>query len=249
MITGDHAVTAAAIARQLGIDGKVISGAEFGAMTDDEAMEAIADVGVIARVTPRAQGPLGGRAQARRPNRRHDRRRCQRRARAEEGRHRDRDGRTGTEVAKQAAVMVLTDDNFSTITKAVEIGRGLYDNLVRYIRFEMGCMFGFIITFLGASIFDIAHGEPLLPLQVLWVAFTTVTIQSIGLGYSKPVEGLMERRTPAAQPAAPDRGGPQLARLGRAGDGDRHAERGQLGGTGAHARHRADHGRGRVLAV
>ena len=47
-------------------------------------------------------------------------------------------GEAGTEVAKQAAVMVLTDDNFSTITKAVEIGRGLYDNLVRYIRFEMG---------------------------------------------------------------------------------------------------------------
>jgi Ca2+-transporting ATPase len=110
-------------------------------------------------------------------------------------------GETGTEVAKQAAVMVLTDDNFSTITKAVEIGRGLYDNLVRYIRFEMGCMFGFIITFLGASIFDIAHGEPLLPLQVLWVAFTTVTIQSIGLGYSRPVEGLMERRPrPPGQP-------------------------------------------------
>jgi Ca2+-transporting ATPase len=110
-------------------------------------------------------------------------------------------GETGTEVAKQAAVMVLTDDNFSTITKAVEIGRGLYDNLVRYIRFEMGCMFGFIITFLGASIFDIAHGEPLLPLQVLWVAFTTVTIQSIGLGYSRPVEGLMERRPrPPSQP-------------------------------------------------
>ena len=108
---------------------------------------------------------------------------------------------TGTEVAKQAAVMVLTDDNFSTITKAVEIGRGLYDNLVRYIRFEMGCMFGFIITFLGASIFDIAHGEPLLPLQVLWVAFTTVTIQSIGLGYSRLVAGLMERRPrPPGQP-------------------------------------------------
>jgi hypothetical protein len=96
---------------------------------------------------------------------------------------------------------VLTDDNFSTITKAVEIGRGLYDNLVRYIRFEMGCMFGFIITFLGASIFDIAHGEPLLPLQVLWVAFTTVTIQSIGLGYSRPVEGLMER--PPRPPSQP----------------------------------------------
>src|SRR2546430_11715727 len=73
--------------------------------------------------------------------------------------------------------------------------------IVRYIRLEMGCMFGFIITFLGASIFDIAHGEPLLPLQVLWVAFTTVTIQSIGLGYSRPVEGLMERRPrPPSQP-------------------------------------------------
>jgi P-type Ca2+ transporter type 2C len=110
-------------------------------------------------------------------------------------------GETGTEVAKQAAVMILTDDNFATITKAVQLGRGLYDNLARYIRFEMGCMFGFIITFLAASIFDIAHGEPLLPLQVLWVAFTTVTIQSIGLGYSHPAEGLMDR--PPRSPSQP----------------------------------------------
>jgi Ca2+-transporting ATPase len=108
---------------------------------------------------------------------------------------------TGTEVAKQAAVMILTDDNFSTIIKAVELGRGLYYNLSRYIRFEMGCMFGFIIAFLGASIFNVADGEPLLPLQILWVAFTTVTIQSIGLGYSKPAAGLMERRPrPPSQP-------------------------------------------------
>ena len=54
-------------------------------------------------------------------------------------------GITGTEVAKDAAVMVLTDDNFSTIVKAVELGRGLYDNLVKYIRFQMGCLFGFIV--------------------------------------------------------------------------------------------------------
>ena len=108
---------------------------------------------------------------------------------------------TGTEVARQAAVMILTDDNFSTIIKAVELGRGLYDNLARYIRFEMGCMFGFIISFLGASIFNIADGEPLLPLQILWVAFTTVTIQSIGLGYSKPAAGLMER--PPRPPSQP----------------------------------------------
>ena len=201
MITGDHAVTAAAIARQLGIDGKVISGAEFGAMTDDEAMEAIADVGVIARVTPEHKVRLvdmlkrEGQIVAMTGDGVND---APALKKADIG---IAMGETGTEVAKQAAVMVLTDDNFSTITKAVEIGRGLYDNLVRYIRFEMGCMFGFIITFLGASIFDIAHGEPLLPLQVLWVAFTTVTIQSIGLGYSRPVEGLMERRPrPPSQP-------------------------------------------------
>ena len=201
MITGDHAVTAAAIARQLGIDGKVITGAEFGAMTDDEAMEAIADVGVIARVTPEHKVRLvdmlkrEGRIVAMTGDGVND---APALKKADIG---IAMGGTGTEVAKQAAVMVLTDDNFSTITKAVEIGRGLYDNLVRYIRFEMGCMFGFIITFLGASIFDIAHGEPLLPLQVLWVAFTTVTIQSIGLGYSRPVEGLMERRPrPPSQP-------------------------------------------------
>jgi Ca2+-transporting ATPase len=194
MITGDHAVTAAAIARQLGIDGKVISGAEFAAMTDDEAMEAIAGVGVIARVTPEDKVRLVDVLQ----------RKGQVVAMTGDGVNdapalKKADigvamGETGTEVAKRAAVMVLTDDNFSTITKAVELGRGLYDNLARYIRFEMGCMFGFVITFLGASIFDIAHGEPLLPLQVLWVAFTTVTIQSVGLGYSNPAERLMERR-------------------------------------------------------
>jgi Ca2+-transporting ATPase len=94
----------------------------------------------------------------------------------------------------------------------VELGRGLYDNLVRYITFEMGCMFGFIITFFGASLFDIAHGEPLIPFQVLWVAFTTVTIQSIGLGYSSPAEGLME--DPPRSPGAPILGRGALAWLG-----------------------------------
>ena len=194
MITGDHAVTAAAIARQLGIDGKVISGAEFGAMSDGEAAERIADIGVIARVTPEQKVRLvdvlhrKGQIVAMTGDGVND---APALKKADIG---IAMGRTGTEVAKRAAVMILTDDNFSTITKAVELGRGLYDNLARYIRFEMGCMFGFIITFLGASIFDIAHGEPLLPLQVLWVAFTTVTIQSIGLGYSNPAEGLMERQ-------------------------------------------------------
>jgi len=201
MITGDHAVTAAAIARQLGIDGQVISGAEFSAMSDDEAAERIGGIGVIARVTPEHKVRLvdvlhrQGQIVAMTGDGVND---APALKKADIG---VAMGETGTEVAKRAAVMILTDDNFSTITKAVQLGRGLYDNLARYIRFEMGCMFGFIITFLGASIFDIAHGEPLLPLQVLWVAFTTVTIQSIGLGYSHPAEGLMDR--PPRSPSRP----------------------------------------------
>ena len=56
--------------------------------------------------------------------------------------------------------MILTDDNFATIVKAVELGRGLYDNLTKYIRFQMGVLVGFIVTFLGASIFNIVGGVP-----------------------------------------------------------------------------------------
>ena len=103
-------------------------------------------------------------------------------------------GITGTEVTKEAAVMILTDDNFSTIVKAVELGRGLYDNLVRYIRYQMGCLFGFIVSFLGASIFNIAGGVPFLPLQTLWINFTTLLFQAIGLGYGQAAEGLMGRK-------------------------------------------------------
>ena len=69
-------------------------------------------------------------------------------------------GITGTEVSKEAAVMILTDDNFATIVKAVELGRALYDNLMRYIRFQMAVLFGFIVTFLGSSILNIARGRP-----------------------------------------------------------------------------------------
>ena len=103
-------------------------------------------------------------------------------------------GITGTEVSKEAAAMILTDDNFATIIKAVELGRGLYDNLVKYIRFQMGVLAGMIVTFLGSSILNIASGIPFLPLQTLWVNFTTQVFQAVGLGYGAPGEGLMERR-------------------------------------------------------
>jgi Ca2+-transporting ATPase len=103
-------------------------------------------------------------------------------------------GIAGTEVTKEAAVMIITDDDFSTIVKAVELGRVLYDNLTKYIRFQMGCLFGFIFSFLGAAIFNIAGGVPFLPLQTLWVNFAIDVPQSVGLGYGKPAAGLMGRK-------------------------------------------------------
>jgi len=194
MITGDHAVTASAIAGQLGIDGKVITGAEFGSMSDAEALGAIDEVGVIARVTPEDKVRLvdmlkkRGQIVAMTGDGVND---APALKRADIG---IAMGITGTEVTKEAAVMILTDDNFSTIVKAVELGRGLYDNLVKYIRFQMGCLFGFIISFLGASIFNIAGGVPFLPLQTLWINFTTLLFQAIGLGYGQPATGLMDRK-------------------------------------------------------
>jgi Ca2+-transporting ATPase len=113
-------------------------------------------------------------------------------------------GITGTEVSKEAAVMILTDDNFSTIVKAVELGRAIYDNLLRYVRYQMGTLFGFIFTFLGAGIFNIATGTPFLPLQTLWINFTVNVFQAVGLGFGEPAAGLMDRPPrPAKDPILP----------------------------------------------
>jgi P-type Ca2+ transporter type 2C len=201
MITGDYAVTAASVASQLGIDGKVITGAEFGAMSDEQARAAIDGIGVIARVTPEHKVRLvdvlrkKGHIVAMTGDGVNDAPAVKK---ADIG---IAMGITGTEVTKEAAVMILTDDNFSTIVKAVEVGRGLYDNLARYVRFQIGGLFGYILTFLSASIFNVAEGIPLLPLQTLWVSFTMLSIQSVGLGYSKPAAGLMDR--PPLPPTKP----------------------------------------------
>jgi Ca2+-transporting ATPase len=204
MITGDHAVTAAAIADRLGIEGLVMTGADFAAMSDDEASHIVDDIGVIARVTPEDKVRLvellrkQGHIVAMTGDGVND---APALKKADIG---IAMGVTGTEVTKQAAVMILTDDDFSTIVKAVQLGRGLYDNLVKYVRYQMGTLFGFIFSFLGASVFNILSGVPFLPLQTLWVNFTTGVIQSIGLGYGKPAAGLMERepRRPS-QPILP----------------------------------------------
>ena len=204
MITGDHAVTAAAIANDLGIEGRAITGAEWAAMSDDEALAQIDGIGVIARVTPEDKVRLvdtlkkRGHIVAMTGDGVND---APALKRADIG---IAMGITGTEVSKEAAAMILTDDDFSTIVKAVRIGRGLYDNLKKYIQFQMAALIGFIALFLGASIFNVASGVPLVPLQTLWVNFTTQLFQAIGLGYGAPAPDLMERRPrPVAEPILP----------------------------------------------
>jgi Ca2+-transporting ATPase len=110
-------------------------------------------------------------------------------------------GITGTEVSKGAAVMILTDDNFATIVKAVEYGRAIYDNLSHYIRFQMTALVAFIVAYLGAALFVIAGGVPFTPLVVLWINFLVQVPIAMALGFDKPASGLMERKPrPLSQP-------------------------------------------------
>jgi Ca2+-transporting ATPase len=199
MITGDHATTAAAIAGQLGIEGRALTGAEFAALSDDELRAQVDEIGVVARVAPEDKVRLvsilkeKGNIVAMTGDGVND---APALTRADIG---VAMGITGTEVTKDAAEMILTDDNFATIVAAVEGGRGLYDNLMKYIRVQMIMLAGFILTFVGAGIFDIANGSPLLPLQILWINFAVDVLLALGLGFDAPTPGLMQRR-----PRSPD---------------------------------------------
>jgi P-type Ca2+ transporter type 2C len=193
MITGDHATTAAAIAGQLGIEGRALPGTEFAALSDDELDEQVGEMGVVARVAPEDKVRLvdalkkKGNVVAMTGDGVND---APALKRADIG---VAMGITGTEVTKEAGDMILTDDNFATIVTAVEGGRGIYDNLMKYVRVQMIMLGGFILTFLGAAIFDIAGGTPLTPLQILWVNFAVDVLLAIGLGFDAPAPGLMKR--------------------------------------------------------
>lgn len=194
MITGDHATTAAAIAKELGIPGRAITGQEFAAMNDEQAMKEVDDIGVIARVAPEHKVRLVEILQ----------RKGNIVAMTGDGVNdapalKTADigvamGITGTEATKEAAAMILTDDNFATIVKAVEFGRKIYDNLLKYIRFQMATLVGFILTFLGSALFNIVSGVPFTPSQILWINFLVDAPPGIRLGQDKATPGLMERK-------------------------------------------------------
>ena len=193
MITGDHATTAAAIAGELGIEGRAITGAAFSAMSDDELLDQLPQIGVIARVAPEDKVRLVQMLK----------RSSNIVAMTGDGVNdapalKTADigvamGITGTEVSKEAAVMILTDDNFATIVNAVEYGRVLYDNLLKYLRFQMSTLVAYIAVFLGAGIFNIAGGVPLNPLQILWLNMVIDIPIAIALGFDKPVGNPMDR--------------------------------------------------------
>ena len=201
MITGDHAITAAAIGHELGIEGKALTGAQFSAMSDNELSKELDDIGVIARVAPEDKIRLvsllqkKGNIVAMTGDGVND---APALKKADIG---VAMGITGTEVSKDAAVMILTDDNFATIVRAVEFGRGIYDNLAKYIRFQMGALMAFIISFLGAAFFSILGGIPFGPLVILWINFLVQVPIAIALGFDEPSKTLMKRKPrPLSQP-------------------------------------------------
>jgi len=201
MITGDHAVTAAAIGKQLGIEGKALTGAQFKAMSDEQLTQELDEIGVIARVAPEDKIRLVDLLQ----------RKQNVVAMTGDGVNdapalKKADigvamGITGTEVSKGAAVMILTDDNFATIVKAVEYGRAIYDNLSKYVRFQITALVAFIASYLGAAFFFVLGGVPFSPLVVLWINFLVQVPIAIALGFDKPLPGLMDRKPrPLSQP-------------------------------------------------
>jgi Ca2+-transporting ATPase len=194
MITGDHATTAAAIAGQLGIEGRALPGTEFAGLSDEELDAQVGGIGVVARVAPEDKVRLvdmlkrKGNVVAMTGDGVND---APALKRADIG---VAMGITGTEVTKEAADMILTDDNFATIVAAVEGGRGIYDNLMKYVRVQLVMLGGFILLFVGAGAFDVANGAPLTPLQILWINFAIDVLLAIGLGFDAAAPGLMRRR-------------------------------------------------------
>ena len=194
MITGDHAVTAGAIGDQLGITGDAIAGHDLDQMDEAQLADQLEHTGVIGRVAPEHKVRIVEALQAK----------GQITAMTGDGVNdapalKTADigiamGITGTEVSKQAAVMILTDDNFATIVKAVELGRAIYDNLMKYLRFQLITLMGYLILFVGAAALNIAGGAVLTASQILWINFLVDVPLAMGLGADVAAPGLMRRK-------------------------------------------------------
>jgi Ca2+-transporting ATPase len=196
MITGDHRLTAVSIARELGILGtggrdKVLTGAELDALSDSEFDEIVEDVAVYARVSPMHKLKI---VQALK-------RKGEIVAMTGDGVNdapalKSADigvamGITGTDVSKEASDIVLTDDNYATLVRAVEGGRAVFDNIRKYIRFLIACNFDELLVIGGWTL--ARFPLPMLPIHILWINLVTDGPPAIALSFDPPDEDIMER--------------------------------------------------------
>ena len=194
MITGDHKLTAIAVAKEIGIfkEGDIaLIGAELEKMRDEELERIVENVTVYARVAPEHKLKIvkawkaKGHVVAMTGDGVND---------APALRHADIGiamGITGTEVSKEAASMVLTDDNFATIVKAVEMGRWIYDNIKKYLTYLLQANLVEIVVL--SSIVLIGFPLPLLPAAILYVNLATDGLPAIALGIGPPDPDIMNR--------------------------------------------------------
>ena len=196
MITGDHKLTAVAIAKELDIfrDGDLaMTGEELDAISQDELNQKVDQYSVFARVSPEHKMRIvkawqfKGKVVAMTGDGVND---------APALKVADIGcamGITGTDVAKGAADMILTDDNFSTIVHAVEQGRGIYSNIKKSIQYLLSCNIGEIITIFIATALNF-HQMPLIPIQLLWLNLVTDSLPALALGMEPVEAGIMNEK-------------------------------------------------------
>lgn len=206
MITGDHALTAATIATQLGISGKrengklkSLTGVELQRLSDDELREAAEEISVFARVSPHQKLRLVKALQAKGKVVAMTGDGVNDGPALKQANIGIAMGISGTEVAKDAADMILTDDNFASIEAAVEEGRGVLDNLTKFIVWTLPTNLGEGLVILASVVF--ATQLPLAPVQMLWINMTTSVLLGLMLAFEPKEPGIMDRPpTPANKP-------------------------------------------------
>ena len=190
MITGDQKVTAAAIAAELGISGEVLTGSELEALDDEQLAERIDALGVFARATPQQKVRIVRALKSREHVV----------AMTGDGvndapalKHADIGvamGVNGTDVTREAATMVLTDDNFATIVRAVREGRTIYDNIVKFVRFQLSTNIGALLAVFTAPFLGLPL--PFSPIQLLWVNIIMDGPPAMALGADPSQPGVMD---------------------------------------------------------